>query len=277
MYGKRNRQRLEARIQARRQEFRDRGIPIIDEGAIRSRPRSSQPDRAGPSSGSPTTHHHPGTRGPYSSRRSSGGQSASQVADDDGYSDDDEEDGNVGSRKRGKGQRGGRRSSSGLLSPRQATTIEAAGNGGARRRSAKRHLDHQDDADHRESGSDSEGALYGAQPMDHRSLFTFDDRVALVQLLSQCGPNPSPSDLLHFGAKVYQLSQAYLRSSHVFRLAAHSALVRRLATFMRRRARSASPRGRTHPTCTHTAPTTSPAPPATTTNSFSASRRYDRP
>lgn len=205
MYGKRNRQRLEARIQQRRQEFRERGLSVLDEQALR-RPRQSS--GAGPSSSSRST-----TTGRGSARRRSTSAAGGAVDGVDGmgddYSedlDDDEDEGASTTSGKGKGRsrRGSTRSF--IVSPRQASTIEAAGSGGVKRRARLSSEFQTQNGDGIYGGYDGgNGSMAYHQQQSLKAVFSIDDRVALVGLLTSCGPNPSPADLLRFGAKVSHL------------------------------------------------------------------------
>lgn len=313
MYGKRNRTRLEGRIQARRQEFRDRGITIIeDTGGSASgttRPRSgnnrgrnsaaaaaaaaneqhqyqqqlaiSGADMAmasptsfasssiangssaiaGPSRRFPRRQHQQSTTA--RSGDVDGGEEIVEMdlsesggsGDDDAYiasePEDHEyaEDGDAGGedfsvpgsgspvQSKGKGKATKRSSSTGMSGishtgpsrsrrSSQATTVEAAGGRGVHAISRRRqstssstgtttangaHHHHSHSHSH---GSSGVGARLGL-------MFTLDDRVALVQLLAQSGPNPSPADLLRFAAQVSFLSPVpsrFRKSSAILRM-----------------------------------------------------------
>lgn len=217
MYGKRNRLRLETRIQVRRQEFRDRGIAILEE--IRSRPgnRARGSDASVPDIGtsSPRASTSAAGRGspPGSVRRKTRRQPAAEdgpgddgvdhSGDDDAYEGSDDGNEAGASRKsKGKARRVARRSL-------QRSTIDAAGGRGGKRRQSiagsqmSRGSVANDDED--PGGSHhltAESHIHSHEREGMNLMFTLDDRVALVQLLAQSGPNPSPADLLRFAARV---------------------------------------------------------------------------
>lgn len=264
MYGKRNRTRLETRVQTRRQEFRDRGITILEEGTIRSRPGNkargsdvsiadidpSSPRASTSAAGqsSPSGSVRRKTRRQPITEDGAEDDGTTYSGDDDVYEGSDDGNGHGASRKgKGKAKRGARRSL-------QGSTVDAAGGrGGKRRQSASgsqmsrgsvANDDEEPEGGHRYISLDGHFAPesyihpYGQPERGGMKLmFTLDDRVALVQLLAQSGPNPSPSDLLRFAASVsikFTHCQLFVPpTASVHCNSAQGALIGRLASSLR--------------------------------------------
>ena len=226
MYGKRNRARLEGRIQARRQEFRDRGITILEESTIRSRPgnRTRGSDASAPDVATTSPRASTSAAGQGSPSGSVRRKTRRRLVTDDGveedgvdYSGDEDaygatDDGNEpGTSRKGKGKARHRTRRS-----LQGSTVDAAGGRGGKRRQSvsgsqvsRGSVVNDEEEPDRYVPSDTrltaESCIHPHGQPDRggmKLMFSLDDRVALVQLLAKSGPNPSPSDLLRFAARV---------------------------------------------------------------------------
>ena len=199
MYGKRNVARLQERIEAKRAEFKRRGVVI----------ETPSPSENGFSPSATRLKRRAGKR-----------RAATAEASVDGDNDDETDGEGAMTSGSGQGLKGKRRASL------QSSTVEAAGGRGIRspgsiprrsrgpRRGSRNLAEDGDDVgsggggDQYELGASSGEVPHQATTNDDRrpqDSLNFHDRLLLVQLLAQCGPNPSPSDWVIFGEMVSYL------------------------------------------------------------------------